>query len=403
MSSSNSHDLKIVKNMAKNQPPILAWAKVPGKTYQSLLSPDWASLGPRHLHDKDFGLNRAFHSEGSTAILPFESSSMKSPTSDRPMAAYPGLKPPVYPSAFALRIRPYLEKVLGPLDEKNRDNVLTTITQIFEEQPLLGLATYWLSEVPKAEFGKAEHMDEWISLLCELIDQYAAVTNRKQTKGVSWRADCLNGMLDKLKRMPGKIWDGREEWNKLTDSLIAEAWPRTNNPITRSYYRKGNADLESFQKLATFIRTGENIWEENYAFPLSLIKDLDRDVLRKLLGGELQDQKAAEKKGNKDKNVSAGVDCDSEEKKNVALFAIRMDLIRQHQQYSKQTRKHEPAWSSLRHLVRSLGDFELAKRADEALLPFQPLERSLVAYLKDLKRSKKSRQRRPNAKPRRAS
>lgn len=36
----------MVKNMAKNQPPVLAWAKVPGKTYQSLLSPDWASLGP---------------------------------------------------------------------------------------------------------------------------------------------------------------------------------------------------------------------------------------------------------------------------------------------------------------------------------------------------------------------
>jgi hypothetical protein len=261
------------------------------------------------------------------------------------------------------------------MDPKTRAKEITLLTELFEEKPLLGLS-YWLSSVPKKKFAKVGHLNRWIDLLCSLIERHAAITNRKQTKGVSWKSDCLRGMLRELSRTPNKCLDGSSDWKEFTEGLIAEALPRTGNPVTKAFFRKGNSEAENFRKLGVFIKTGENVWRGKYEFPLKLLQHLNSGSLRPLL--------------------TTG----SVHEKTIGIFALRMDFLRQQQEHSAGLKVQLPSWSALKYLVMRIGDFELAKIADEALTPLQPLEDSLVAELKAAEKSNKSRQRRPNAKPR---
>jgi|JI6StandDraft_1071083.scaffolds.fasta_scaffold59505_2 hypothetical protein len=170
------------------------------------------------------------------------------------------VRPPVIQrSTFAARVSSDLAKVLEQIDQKAQAQKINQLTKLFEEDPLLGLS-YWLTSVPKKKFAKVEHLNHWIDLLCALIEHHAAITKRKQTKGVSWKADCLKGMLNRLQRLHGKSWEGRELWRKFTVALIAEAQPRTKNPVTKAFFKRGNAELESFRKLGIFIQGGEDVW-----------------------------------------------------------------------------------------------------------------------------------------------
>ena len=303
---------------------------------------------------------------------------MTNSESQNPAPVLRAVRPPVTQrSAFAARVSSDLAKVLERTDQKARPQKINQRTEQFEEEPLFGLS-YWLKSVPKKKFAKVEHLNHWIDLLCALIEHHAAITKRKQTKGVSWKADCLKGMLNRLQRLHGKSWEGRELWRKFTVALIAEAQPRTRNPVTRAYYKKGNSEAENFRKLGVFIKTGDDVWSGNHEFPFKLLQHLDQSSLSALF---------------KDSSIHV---------KKVALFAMRMDFLGQQQKHRAMLKKQLPAWMALKSLVMRLGDWELAKKADEALIPFQPFEDSLVAELEAAEKSNKSRQRRPNAKPRKA-
>lgn len=278
-------------------------------------------------------------------------------------------------SAFAARVSSDLAKVLEHMAPKVRAQEILLLTKLFEEKPLLGLS-YWLTSVPKKKFAKVEHMDCWIDLLCSLIERYAAINNRKQTKGVSWKSDCLRGMLRELSRTPHKCLDGASDWKEFTKGLIDEALPRTGNAVTKAFFKKGNDEAENFRKLGMFIRGGTDVWKGDYEFPLKLLEHLKSASLSSLLNSRVVHVKT------------------------IAIFAMRMDFLRQQQQHSEGLKKQLPASFALKHLVMCLGDFELAERADKALIPFQPIEDSLVAELDAAEKSNKSRQRRPNSKPR---
>ena len=285
------------------------------------------------------------------------------------------VRPVTQRSAFAARVSSDLEKVSEHKDPKTRAKEITWLTELFEEKPLFGLS-YWLTSVPKKNFAKVVHLNSWIDLLCSLIERYAAITNRKQTKGVSWKSDCLRGMLRELSRTPHQCLDGSSEWKEFTKALIAGAQPQTRNPITKAFFKKGNRKVVSFRKLGVFIKTGENVWKGRYDFPLDLLREINRTRLRELL---------------KKRSVH---------QKTIALFAMRMDFLKQQQEHSAGLKKQLPAWMALKCLIMQLGDWELARKADEALMPFQPIEDSLVTELKAAEKSNKARQRRPNAKPR---
>jgi|JI8StandDraft_1071087.scaffolds.fasta_scaffold54480_4 hypothetical protein len=102
---------------------------------------------------------------------------------------------------------------------------------------------------------------------------------------------------------------------------------------------------------------------ECYDFPIKLLQELNPASLRLLLtSGSAHDKK-------------------------IALFALRMDLLRQHQNHSQGIRDQLPALAALNLLVSGLGDRQLAKTADDALLPFQPIEDPLVAELEAAKKA----------------
>jgi hypothetical protein len=301
---------------------------------------------------------------------------MTNSENQNPAPVLRAVRPPVTQrSAFAARVSSDLEKVFEHKDPKTRAKEITLLTQLFEEKPLLGLS-YWLTSVPKKKFAKVGHLNRWIDLLCSLIERYASIHNRKQTKGVSWKSDCLRGMLRELSRTPHKCLDGSSDWKDFTDSLIAEARPRTRNPVTKAFFKKGNTEAENFRKLGMFIQGGTDVWEGDYEFPLKLLQHLNSASL------------------------SSSLTTGSVHEKTVGIFAMRMDFLRQQQKHSAGLKVQLPSWAALKYLVMRLGDFELAKIADEALTPFQPVEDSLVAELEAAVKSNKSRQRRPNAKPR---
>lgn len=286
------------------------------------------------------------------------------------------VRPPVTQrSAFAARVSSDLAKVLEHTDQKALSQMISRLTEIFEGSPLLGLS-YWLTLVPKKKFAKVGHLNRWIDLLCSLIERHAAITNRKQTKGVSWKSDCLRGMLRALSRTPRQCLEGSSDWKDFTEALIAEAQPQTRNPVTKAFFKKGNSDAESFRKLGVFIKTGDDVWRGNHEFPFKLLQHLNQSSLSALFKtGSIHDKK-------------------------VALFAMRMDFLGQQQEHRAVLKKQLPAWTALKSLVTRLGDWELAKKADEALIPFQPIEDSLVTELEVAEKANKARQRRPNAKPR---
>lgn len=301
---------------------------------------------------------------------------MTNSENQNPAPVLVAVRPPVNQrSVFAARVSSDLAKVLEHMNHKDRAQEILLLTNLFEEKPLLGLS-YWLTSVPKKKFAKVGHLNSWIDILCSLIERYAAITNRKQTKGVSWMSDCLRGMLRELSRTPHQCLDGTSDWKDFTEALIAEARPRTSTPITKAYLKKEKRKLGKFRKLGVFIKTGKNVWKGRYDFPLDLLREIKRTQLGELL---------------KKRSVH---------QKKIALFAMRMDFLKQQQEHSAGLKTQIPAWRALKSLVMRLGDWELARRADETLMPFQPIDDSLATELKAAEKSNKARQRRPNAKPR---
>lgn len=287
----------------------------------------------------------------------------------------PLLSPPTKPSVFAIQVKSDLKRVLANLEEPILTQEADLVTSYFEQTPLLGLA-YLFGEIPKKSFSKTPNLEVWINLLVTLIDHYAALTHRTQIKNTYWRSKCLKGMLRKLSRMPSKSLDCYVDWNEFTSGLLKEALPDTRSPLTKAYFQRGNKDLENFRKLAVFTRTGKNVWKANYSFPLSIIRNLDEDNLLLLLSSEIAHLR------------------------RIGLSALRMDLLEQHQEYILDIKKHFPARNTLNRLIRDLGDMDLAKLADNALGPLEPLENSFEKLLKLKERDRKAVNRRPNAKRR---
>ncbi len=285
------------------------------------------------------------------------------------------LRPPTRPSAFAIKVKSALKMVLVNLNEPILTHKADALASFFEQAPLLGLA-YWFGEVPKKEFSKTPNLETWIDLLVMLINNYASLTHRTQTKNTYWRSKCLKGIFRNLSRMAGKSLDCHTQWNDFTSGLLKEALPNTRNPLTKALFQRENKELDNFRKLAAFTRTGKNVWKSKYSFPLSIIRDLDKKTLQSLLKSK------------------------SSYRRKIGLSALRMDLFKQHQEYIKDTEKHFPARKALKRLIHFLGDLDLAKRADKELGPMEPVEDSFVALLQSIERDRKAVSRRPNAKRR---